>query len=93
MLWLSVLHLYMICWHVIFQEFMWDQETKKAIFFIMGWWNGVTFLYYKWLLYDLSFRILSHADNIHSPTNHYILCIGTHLPTEQIGVQHPQKWQ
>ena len=49
------------------------------------------FLYYKWLLHDLSFRIFYHVDNIHSPTNHYILCIRTHLPTEQIGVQHPQK--
>ena len=41
----------------------------------------------------LNFRILYHADIIHSPTNHYILCIGTHLPTEQISIQHPQKWQ
>ena len=49
------------------------------------------FFVLQWILYDLSFRILYHADNIHPPTNHYILCIGTHLPSGQIGVQHPQK--
>ena len=88
--WFPVLHLYMIFWHVIFQEFLWDQETKKCNYFTVGWGYEVIFLYYKWLLYDLRFWILYHADNIHSPTNNYILYIGT---TEQTGVQHPQKWQ
>ena len=46
------------------------------------------YFFVLYFIYDLSIRILYHADNIHSPTNHYILCIGTHLPTEQIGVQH-----
>ena len=42
---------------------------------------------------DANFSMPRRATNIHSPANHYILSIGTHLPTEQIGVQHPQKCQ